>query len=98
MKYKLWIGAVMTVLCMMGMSTMMRAETTSLLTEPMLQNPTEDSVHVVWFTDSDTKNNLIVYVGSGNISFSVISNGINIYNTNIEIGSLVLSDVSDMSI
>lgn len=61
MKYKLWIGAVMTVLCMMGMSTMMRAETTSLLTEPMLQNPTEDSVHVVWFTDSDTKNNLIVY-------------------------------------
>lgn len=45
--------------------------------------------------DYNEKNNLIVYVGSGNISFSVISNGINIYNTNIEIGSLVLSDISD---
>ena len=48
-----------------------------------------------YLLDYNEKNNLIVYVGSGNISFSVVSNGINIYNTNIEIGSLVLSDVSD---
>lgn len=60
MNHKLWIGAVMAVFCMMGMSTMMRADTKQLLTEPMLQSPTEDSVHVVWFTDSETKDNQII--------------------------------------
>lgn len=54
------------------------------------------SVSAEKFTDDyKTKNNLIVYIGSGNISFSVISKGINIYNTNIEIGSLLLSDISN---
>ena len=45
--------------------------------------------------DYNEKNNLIIYIGSGNVSFFVINNGINIYNTNIEIGSLVLSDISN---
>lgn len=40
---------------------MTKAETKSLLTEPMLQNPGIDSVHVVWFTDSETKDNKIIY-------------------------------------
>ena len=60
MKCKLWIGAVAAICCAMGMSTMTEAATKKLLTEPMLQNPTENSVHVVWFTDSATKENHIV--------------------------------------
>ena len=47
------------------------------------------------FEDYNEKNNLLIYIGSGNVSFSIISQGINIYNTSIEIGSLVLSDVSN---
>ncbi len=61
MKYRLWIGAAAALLCAVGMSTMMKADTKQLLTEPMLQNPTEDSVHVVWFTDFETKDNQIIY-------------------------------------
>ncbi len=60
MNHKLRIGVITAFCCVMGMSTMMRAETKHLLTEPMLQSPTEDSVHVVWFTDTETKDNQIV--------------------------------------
>ena len=44
--------------------------------------------------DYKDKNNLIIHIGSGNISFSIISNGIDIYNTNIEMGSLIFAETT----
>ena len=61
MRVKFWIGVTVALLCVAGVSTNMRADTKHLLTEPMLQNPTENSVHVVWFTDTETKDNRIIY-------------------------------------
>ena len=61
MRLKFWTGVIAALFCVAGMSTNMRADARHLLTEPMLQNPTGDSVHVVWFTDIETKDNKIIY-------------------------------------
>jgi hypothetical protein len=55
-------------------------EEAELLTEPFLQAPTEDSVHVVWFTEFEGSRHALVYgegvdalLGDGRVSFAQLA-------------------------
>lgn len=58
---KIMTGVLILIVGVIGMIMTAKATTGRLLTEPMLQLPKENSVMVVWFTDFNAKDNVVLY-------------------------------------